>query len=814
MAVERIIGVDFGTSTSVIRVKRYENGTYVGEQLETRDVVFNNTPITPTLVLRKNEDPSVCYFGYEAQGPKKKFTGYHSFKMDLESSDPEARALARELTKAFYGYLAQEYKNQSDGGYLGEYDDKKRTIISYPVKWSDETKDFMLETAKKAGFPNVTGMDEAQAAIQAVTVMSADHLKKHGLLTAGQTATILLIDMGAGTTDLVLARYTPGQTPKTEILNTWPRGGTLQFGGREIDSLLPDYFRELLLKELDPQTTEKMLRIPSDQYKSWKELTVSPALARQESVDGFSALEQRLCCSDEDIELDFCLDREAFETCLSGYLPQFPALVKGCLEDADIAGSEVDLVIVTGGHSQWYFVNDMLTGKLTRFGDMGLTRIQKEPARIVPISRPQETVALGLAYSGLPVEFIAPAPPKPPVPPEPPVKEDSFRLKLDPKNEPFFFNDATVVFGTVESGSVRTGDTLWVCGGPGDGKYVQVKNIALHLESKNVSSAKTGDTIAIQLLGISVAEAGAATHITGKAPKLVGPVDPPKSTESVEKLVEDFVRNYPKSLLQKFYNPNIASIPKLRDSLKIPADEQILIAKDSSLFLSGNNGTIITPRGIYICEVFGQPCFISWRQFVSGELSLVSKQDSIYLTLGTRVRKVVGYFLGEDMTAVFSFYQALQQHLKTHGAAHLPAEPVNPDPPKPAGGTLYTIPKGKSIDGAAQTVHQYFLSRKLDAQYLQKDGIHLVQARNRTNRLSDIAGASKSIDVRIFPADDGQARVVIGGGKWLDKAAGMALSSFIAPIIPIPLLVYGANAVLQQKLLEDTRKVVEKYFSN
>ena len=41
MSVERIIGVDFGTSTSVIRVKRYEDGKPIGDRLETKSVLFN-----------------------------------------------------------------------------------------------------------------------------------------------------------------------------------------------------------------------------------------------------------------------------------------------------------------------------------------------------------------------------------------------------------------------------------------------------------------------------------------------------------------------------------------------------------------------------------------------------------------------------------------------------------------------------------------------------------------------------------------------------------------------------------------------------
>ena len=404
MAVERLIGVDFGTSTSVIRVKRYENGNPIGEKLETKEVIFGgNGAMVPTLIMKKDDDPSVCYFGFEAQQKKKKFSNFHSFKMDLESCDPSVRAQARLLTEEFYGYLAKQYKSQSEGGHLGNPDDKERTIISYPVKWSEETKNFMLETAKKAGFPNVAGMDEAQAAIQAVIVMSTDHLQKHGLLKKGVGANILLIDMGAGTTDLVLARYVPGEKPKTEVLNTWPKSGDIQFGGREIDDQLQNFFRGLLDKD-DAEMVFR--RIGSDKFKSWKEETVSPALRKSDSVSDFEVFDSCIEMMGVDME-DYCLDRAAFENCLADYLKQFPVLIDGCLQNIGMSGSDVDLVIVTGGHSQWYFVNEMLSGRMPQFGALNLPKIQENPARIIPISRPQETVALGLAYSGIHFDLSA-----------------------------------------------------------------------------------------------------------------------------------------------------------------------------------------------------------------------------------------------------------------------------------------------------------------------------------------------------------------------------------------------------------------------
>lgn len=439
MAIERIIGIDFGTSTSVIRIKRYEDGKPVGEKLETKEVIFSGIGSTvPTLIQKKDDDESIVYYGYEAQQKRKKTTTYHSFKVDLESSDPEKRALARKLTEEFFCYLAKIYKAQSMDGYLGEPGDKECTIVSYPVKWSEETRQFMIEVARKAGFLDVTGMDEAQAAIRAVTVMSEDHLQKNCLLVNGKPSNILLIDMGAGTTDLVLCRYTPGAEAKAEILNTWPKDGEILFGGREVDSLLQGYFRNMM----DEDSANLVFRrVGLDKFKTWKENTVSPALERNDSVTDFDPLDNQIEDNDIDME-EYCLDRASFEKCLEVYLKQLPKLINGCIDNSEIKASDVDLVIVTGGHSQWYFIQEMLAGKMPQYGKLELMKIMADPSRIISVARPQEAVALGIVYSIAqkrtpPIleeyEDTKPVPPKPPVALEY-TPESEFELASDGEN--------------------------------------------------------------------------------------------------------------------------------------------------------------------------------------------------------------------------------------------------------------------------------------------------------------------------------------------------------------------------------------------
>ncbi|MCX7773797.1 MAG: hypothetical protein N2376_11870, partial [Clostridia bacterium] len=100
-----------------------------------------------------------------------------------------------------------------------------------------------------------------------------------------------------------------------------------------------------------------------------------------------------------DVDKEFPpISRNDFEEMLSGYISQFPRLVTDCLSDIGFNGAQLDYIILTGGHSQWYFTNEILDGTLTRFGNPSLPKIQADPRRIIKLSRPQETVALGLVF--------------------------------------------------------------------------------------------------------------------------------------------------------------------------------------------------------------------------------------------------------------------------------------------------------------------------------------------------------------------------------------------------------------------------------
>lgn len=418
MAKERLtryIGIDFGTSTSVVSFKDYRDGAPAAAE-EPKLVVFEgNHPTVPTLVFTDAEGRRQFGYAAERQAGRSPRSLAANFKMDLVSDDPARRDRAAELLREFFRYLYRTYQAQRvvpPGAELEE-----RTLVSYPAKWPDQVRAVTLQAAREAGFPNVSGMDEPSAALQYLLTMEGRQLAqlvRNEILAENAPLTALLVDMGAGTTDLVLYRFLPGAAEGHEVLATWPPvNSPLTFGGREVDDRLSRHLRELLTRDPDFDLRRLEPAWLARQCTPWKELEISPQLAADRAVHG----------PPEALILSWNgefppLDRTAFGEILADYLPAFPTLVNELLEHAVArgkisGGEEVDLVILTGGHSQWYFVQEILRGLwvpgLPGSPETGsgvrLPKIQAQPERVLTTPLPQQTVARGLALAGMPVRI-------------------------------------------------------------------------------------------------------------------------------------------------------------------------------------------------------------------------------------------------------------------------------------------------------------------------------------------------------------------------------------------------------------------------
>lgn len=297
------------------------------------------------------------------------------------------------LVKVFFEYIREVYVDQLPS--LGKFD-KEETYISYPVKWPDYIRDVMVNIAIEAGFDNVSGVDEPTAALNSLLHQYHKTLIEEELFTSDESCKIMMLDMGAGTTDLVVCEYTPSSNQSLNVLLTCPLGDVEDyFGGREIDERLTDYCIDYLKKHEIDYSKHKIRAMRK--VKLWKEYEFSKVLNKNKTLPGRPPFLNEIINSNTQ-EPFHIVDRDSFEIHLDDLLKVFPKIINDCavqLKEWSLF-DKIDLIILTGGNSQWYFIEEYLKGIK---GDFAFEKIIRSDNRVLRMTRPQETVAYGLTLN-------------------------------------------------------------------------------------------------------------------------------------------------------------------------------------------------------------------------------------------------------------------------------------------------------------------------------------------------------------------------------------------------------------------------------
>jgi hypothetical protein len=449
MQYQRNIGIDFGTSTTVLCYLDYE----VDEQGQKR-LIGGPDPIKQLPNCDKHEKPieTLIYepaegdlaFGLEARrqaeddktaDKPRKGTLVYNFKMNLMDSDPAKAALAVAHMKLFFDFLYRAYS--ANRRYMHDQKPHEQTFVSFPAKWPQHLREVTLEAAS-ACFPEVTGIDEPCAAMQYFLYYEHSEsfeLIKEGIIAPGQELKVLLIDLGGGTTDYVLYKTKLGNAEGHEVLCTWPpdTAEATNLGGKDIDRLMvrdvTSYFNTYKRKKAATVSLEVFEGRRSD-IVSFKEGRLSKGLERlckaweegrahsntKQAVDNVpyqtSFEDAHHVLQSNAPEYAFTL--ESFGEMAQDHLKLFVDLTNGAIrhakDESKIAdASEIDLVILAGGHSQWYFVPRLLAGKWLPGSQTGpasgsgirLPQIASDHRRCWSYRDPQTIVARGLVLANL-----------------------------------------------------------------------------------------------------------------------------------------------------------------------------------------------------------------------------------------------------------------------------------------------------------------------------------------------------------------------------------------------------------------------------
>ncbi len=560
--IKRVIGIDFGTSTTYMNVKNY-SVTKTKNKTEENEPLGGKTTYMPVefnygesngfvlSIVRENSDGSFD-FGEKASEDIGGAVIHREIKMMLESPDEQIRENARRITKEFFKYLYETYKQQEVS--FGSCDEEK-TLISYPVKWKPETALFMIDAAKEAGFVNVYGMDEAEAAM---TTMICQNNDRQIYVTSDTPGYVMLIDMGAGTTDLVVCRYRRDTNGKLEItpINSWPRNeNEPTFGGREIDEVLEEYVEKYLKSSLNPAYAAMVHNLPG-QAKAWKERNVSWSLNNNKIVDTCAYLSVYRSLGILSAEFP-SFGKKEFEEMAKDKLNDYSKLIKGCLDDAGsldpvLRENGLDLILLTGGHSAWYFTSEIIDGTMNGWLEHpALKLVRENPKRICTMPTPQITVSLGLVYSEL---FLG----------VPQIEEASIeetkKIEESAKNEQSLAEDS--------------------------GNELQSKDDTETTDDKKISKKKSY-----------------------------------KWDDRFLDIVQDFIEKNPRFHDTNEVNTKPDLLKRMMSSHAIPEKTPVYYMVDTGIIFHGKSGLMLSAKGISNYSLFDmEKC--SWKKFLNAEIAL------------------------------------------------------------------------------------------------------------------------------------------------------------------------------------------------
>merc|ERR1711968_60728 len=374
-----VIGIDLGTTYSCVGV--FKSGkveiiandqgnritpSYVawsdeGERL-IGDAAKNQATINPEntvfdvkrLIGRKFSDKSV-------QADKKLFPYKITSKDDKPFIevilDGKPRSFSPEEVSAMVLVKMKEVAE----GFLGK--DVKHAVVTVPAYFNDAQRQATKDAGTISGMTVMRIINEPTAAAIA-----------YGMDKSGGESNVLVFDLGGGTFDVTLLTIDNGVF---EVLAT---NGDTHLGGEDFDQRVMQYFIKMLKKrdglDLNAASEKRGMQKLRREVERVKRTLSTQHQARLE-IEGLT----------DGMDFSESLTRARFEELNVDLFKRTLGPVQKVMEDADMAKSEVDEIVLVGGSTRIPKVQTLLKDFLDG----------KEPSRGV---NPDEAVAYGAAVQG------------------------------------------------------------------------------------------------------------------------------------------------------------------------------------------------------------------------------------------------------------------------------------------------------------------------------------------------------------------------------------------------------------------------------
>lgn len=413
-----IVGIDFGTSTTVVRY-RVEGSKDIHSIKDTDGL----SDTIPSVIFRTKD--GVCLYGIEAQRSRESGADgefIQNFKIGLLAPNEEERKTKREYIKEFLEFVYKLFKEQTRGLNTENGD----VYVSYPAKWDFASADFMEHAVHEAGFSGkIHGAKEPNAAVADSLHTSLKSFIRNNIFKENEEINVLMLDMGAGTSDIVIFSLRVDQQGKPIIEKPFPYptvDNPNLCGGSEIDEILSKHVTHFV----ENVTNNKFEDFDIYAAKHWKDQNLSNALKSGNEAKIPPAL-LALATFFKKINT-FSLNRDEFEKLTKNHWEKLYALISFAVNTYKskfgIGAEDIDLLLLTGGHSKWYTVTNLFNGEgvagyigkedykidNTTIKALNFSKLKDELWRISPNSLPHECVAKGLCILDDTIEFHSIAP--------------------------------------------------------------------------------------------------------------------------------------------------------------------------------------------------------------------------------------------------------------------------------------------------------------------------------------------------------------------------------------------------------------------
>lgn len=414
--IRRRTSIDIGSTNSQM-VQTFEESSDDGKTWKTLygPIPFKDADQSinfPTVILRKEDlderdqerfrEDILC--AHEAERLNRALYESHlisGFKKDFMQTaeekrmDPqnekryEASCLAYEQMLAFFRTISEKTAK------IFDYTEEE-TILTLPVVAVAEQKSKLEEIAKKAGWSNVTVLDEIDGVL--AYFMNRKEILRNAFADKRvfDPVTMLLIDIGGSTTDILLVKVKPDGSGGYEVADKWkwPAPGEPDtLGGIDIDKKLAEWFLEndFLLKE---KVAEDIERNGYSAFRMFKE-SIAFELRNHKEIPrlkgAISDLESQMIKRGEYkySKMEYgkegpLLNREVFlDEIAKEYLQKQKKAIRKMLADHGVPEEDLDFICLAGGGSALCGFQELLLGQEEDADPLRLERIKRDNRRLL-----------------------------------------------------------------------------------------------------------------------------------------------------------------------------------------------------------------------------------------------------------------------------------------------------------------------------------------------------------------------------------------------------------------------------------------------